>query len=180
MALQQLLSISGPPTWTRCLSSRQFLYVGFGLDGGEALDRVKLAYAPDKDVGKPVRLATKDPDDLTSGSDFNEWVAAKLVIHGGSNKIEVETGEAGTFVFFNLLCNRETRTYYGVLHSAGSVTCTAVDDLGINEKECDEEEDCSEETRLASHSAFTVKVGRATPNSLPPGPVRLPAGSAAT
>ena len=92
------------------------------------------------------------------------------MIHGASNKIEVETG-AGTFNFFapHYLCNDGgTRTYRGALLPRGSVNCP--DEITAKvppEKECEDDEICPESTRTAGHSEFTAKIGRATPASIP-------------
>jgi hypothetical protein len=116
-----------------------------------------------------VHLTTGDPSAIFSGSDFNERRLAKLVVQGHSNKVDVETG-AGTLTFFNLFCNYgDTRSYYGVFQSTGEVKCERVEDLGYTEKECKKEgDDCSEGDRKAGHRDFSIRVGRATTQTLPP------------
>jgi hypothetical protein len=147
--------------------TRAFLYAGVSWSGsGAGLDKLKVAGAPEKDVGTPLQLSTGG---LLFNSDFNELFNAELVIHGASNKIEVDAGDAGTFTFFSVLCNRGgTRTYHGAIHAISPVACPArLPDLGIGESSCEGKEKCPESVRLAGHHSFTVKVGRATLASLP-------------
>ena len=90
------------------------------------------------------------------------------MFHGGSNKIDVDAGDAGTFSFFGLRCNHGgTRTYRGAIHAVSPVFCRELPYQEIDEEKCDEKETCPESVRLAGHRSFTVKVGRATIASLP-------------
>jgi uncharacterized protein DUF4157 len=146
--------------------SRAFLYAGATLSGsGADLSRLSAAGAPERDVGQPVQLETGG---YIFNSDFNEFWNAELVIHGGSNKIDVDAGDAGTFTFFSPVRNcGGTHTFHGVTHAISPVVCPArLPDLGIPEMKCEKDE-CSEKVRLAGHRKFTVKIGRATIASLP-------------
>jgi hypothetical protein len=147
--------------------TRAFIYVGGTLKGaGADLGQLHAAIAPEKDVGEPIQL---DTGGYVFNSDFNEFWNAELVVHGGSNKIDVDAGDAGTFTFFSPVRNcGDERTYHGVIHSISPVLCPAkLPDEKIPEMKCEEGEDCSEKARLAGHHSFTVKVGRATIASLP-------------
>lgn len=150
--------------------SRAFLFAGLSTSGTADVD---AATAPEKDVGKPVQLSIPG---RTWNSDFNQFIdwqfplpsVAKLVVHGGSNQIDIDAGDAGTFSFFALRCNRGgTRTYRGAIHAVSPVFCRELPYQEIDEEKCEEKEKCPESVRLAGHRSFTVKVGRATLNSLP-------------
>src|SRR6185312_13919139 len=146
--------------------SRKFVFLGAGFSGGGAgLDQLKIAAAPDQDADEPSRL--DKPGTFLPSSDFDKIIRGKLEFFGGSNKIELTT-DAGTFTFYNLICNGGSRTYYGAFQPAWRVECPGKIDLpDAKEKECKDDEKCSEGTRLAGHKKFTIKVGRATLASLP-------------
>ena len=151
--------------------TRPFVFVGIGNQGGgdSVIDHVKRAVAPAQDADEPSQLATEKPGSFRAHSDLSTY-QGKVVIHGASNKIELDTG-AGTFNFFTsrFFCNSgETRTYRGVFLPRGSVSCP--DEITAKappEEECKEDEICPESTRTAGHQKFTAKVGRATLASLP-------------
>jgi outer membrane protein OmpA-like peptidoglycan-associated protein len=149
--------------------TRSFTFLGLGNQGGgeSFTEHFQGAVAPDQDATEPSQLATENPNKILASSDLSK-LNAKLVIQGASNKIELTTG-AGTFKFFNGLCNHGgTRNYYGPLFPLGTVNCPDHIDLPkLSERECKEEEVCPESTRTAGHKQFTVKVGRATLASLP-------------
>ena len=148
--------------------ARSFVFVGASNQGGSSfINHFHGAVAPEQDADAPSQLATKNPSSRWAGSDFSKYLS-KVVLHGASNKIELATG-AGTFNFFSPLCNHGgTRTFHGPLLPRGKVHCPDDIDLPVpKEKECKDEEKCSESTRTAGHKQFTVKVGRATLASLP-------------
>lgn len=151
--------------------TRSFVFVGGGNQGGgsSVLDHFNGAVAPDQDANQPSQLATENPSSMWASSDLSTLLG-KVVVRGGSNKIELTTG-AGTFNFFtpHFLCNHgATRTYRGLFLPRGSINCP--DDISLpapSEKECKDKEICPESTRTAGHRKFTAKVGRATLASLP-------------
>jgi outer membrane protein OmpA-like peptidoglycan-associated protein len=149
--------------------TRSFIFAGVGNQGGgsSVIDHFQGAVAPEQDATKPSQLATENPTSIWASSDLSLYLA-KVVIHGFSNKIELTTG-AGTFAFFSPLCNHGgARTYRGPLLPRGEVNCPDNISLPVpKDKECKDEEKCSEGTRTAGHKQFTVKVGRATLASLP-------------
>jgi hypothetical protein len=150
--------------------SRWFGFLGLGISGGGKglLDQFRVAFAQDQDADGPSRLAKNDPGSIFGGSDFDKIFFGRLEFFGGTNKIELKTG-AGTFTFYiPYICNKESRTYHGEFQPAWGVQCPGkIDVLDVKEKECKEDEKCSEETRLAGHKKFTIKTGRATLASLP-------------
>jgi len=146
--------------------SRWFVFLGAGISGGgSGLDQVKVAFAPDQDADEPSRLDI--PGTFLPSSDFDKVFFGRLELFGGTNKIELHT-DAGDFNFFiPYFCNKESRTYHGLFQPAWRVECPGkINVPDVEEKECKDEE-CSEETRLAGHKKFTIKVGRATLASLP-------------
>lgn len=149
--------------------TRSFVFLGIGNQGGGSsfINHFQGAVAPEQDAEKPSQLATQTPNSLWASSDLSAYLG-KVVINGASNKIELSTG-AGTFEFFSPLCNHGgTRTYRGPFLPRGRVQCPDDVDLPVpKEKECKDEEKCSESTRTAGHKQFTAKIGRATLASLP-------------
>jgi peptidoglycan hydrolase-like protein with peptidoglycan-binding domain len=150
--------------------TRWFAYIGGGFNsGGSGLDQLEYAKAPDQDADEPSQLAISNPDSyLFSRSDFTDYFS-KLTIHGHSNKVELQADGAGTFTFFNKRCNRGgERSYRGVLKSVSPVYCPAeIEPADVKEQDCEKKDECDDDTRLAGHKKFTIKVGRATLASLP-------------
>jgi len=148
--------------------ARKFVFVGGSFSGaGSGLDRFKGAIAPEQDADKPSQLVTGDPDHWYSRSDFDRLVLGELEFFGGSRKIELTT-DAGTFKFNNFGCNAESRKYYGAFQPVWHLECPGKVDLEpFEEEECKDDEKCPEKVRLAGHTKFKAKIGRATLASLP-------------
>ncbi len=148
---------------------RAFAFGGAGIHGPTGLDK-QVGVAGEATSARPLRLATRDPQDLLSASDFDSEPRSlgELVIHGAHSSAEELRVGGITFGLSGLFCNHgASRSVYGEFHGISPVWCFDIRRLTFHEPQPDCNEECPEERQLARHTLFTFRVGRAALNSLP-------------
>jgi hypothetical protein len=143
---------------------RRFLFLGAGVDG-DGLDG-NVGVDKEAESSDALALATEDPGDWDSKSDFDHWVRAKLEVTRGSNVEELHVGGM-TFSFHGLKCNGTSSNLYGMFRGVTGVDCEALEDLPEPpERDCGKDE-CPTDTQLDPFDEFQFKIGRASLSDLP-------------